>query len=144
MPVSGNASECGVQKLMSDNAKRKEKTGNRALLDVDQRIVVALAERDEASRKVSLLVYWQDRLNRITQDIEMLISIQQRLSGKVPDQPTMTLSQAVPIGVGAVGAIPYSHTAVIPQNISSVPRQPNPQPSGANVAEEVGGEGGFS
>lgn len=128
--------------MPTENGKRKdkEKTGNRALLDVDERIVVALAERDEASRKVSLLIYWQDRLARINQDIDMLIGIQQRLSGKAPEP---TVSQAVPIGVGAVGAIPYSHTAVIPPNISSVPRQANPQPSGGNVADEVSGEGGF-
>lgn len=130
--------------MPTENGKRKdkEKTGNRALLDVDERIVLALAERDEASRKVSLLIYWQDRLARINQDIDMLIGIQQRLTGKVPE-PTMTGPQAVTVGVGTVGAIPYSHTAVIPPNISSVPRQANPQPSGGNVADEVSGEGGF-
>lgn len=124
-----------------ENGKRKdkEKTGNRALLDVDERIVLALAERDEASRKVSLLIYWQDRLQRINQDIDMLIGIQQRLSGKVPESaPNPTTA-----GPFAPAAIPYSHTAVIPQNITSVPRQANPQPSGGNVADEVSNEGGF-
>lgn len=130
---------------MTDNAKRKEKSGNRALLDVDQRIVVALAERDEASRKVSLLIYWQDRLSRINSDIDMLISIQQRLSGQVPLLPTTLPGQPVPLQPAPVSlGIPYSHTAVIPSNITSEPRQANPLPSGANVADEVGGEGGFS
>lgn len=128
--------------MTPENGKRKEKTGNRALLDVDERIVLALAERDEASRKVSLLIYWQDRLARINQDIDMLIGIQQRLTGKVPES-NVTVSPIGAIGVGSVGAIPYSHTAVIPSNISSVPRQANPQPSGGNVADEVSSEGGF-
>lgn len=131
---------------MEKDSKRKDnaKSGNRALLDVDERIVLALAERDEASRKVSLLIYWQDRLNRITQDIDMLLSIQQRLTGKAPE-PVSQGSQFGPTAIGSpVGSIPYSHTATIPNNVSSVPRQPNPQPSGANVASDVESEGGFS
>lgn len=128
--------------MTMENGKRKDKDkdvklGNRALLDVDERIVMALAERDEATRKVSLLIYWQDRLARINTDIDMLITIQQRLTGKVPEPATQAPAPF------ASAAIPYSHSAVIPPNISSVPRQANPQPSGANVAADVEGEGGF-
>lgn len=130
---------------MTENGKvstHRPPKASRALLDVDQRIVVALAERDEASRKVSLLVYWQDRLRRINQDLDVLISIQQRLSGQVPiplqlqpiqpDAPSLTVTTPTL-------TIPYQHAAPISPSITSVPR-----PSGVNVAGDVEGEGGFS
>lgn len=123
-------------------AKRKpNKVGGRALLDVDERIVKALAERDEASRKVSLLVYWQDRLTRVNQEIESLIGIQQKLSGVVVAEP---IPQApLPSSYNPIPMIPYSHTATIPNNVSSIPRQAQPMPSGANVASEVEGDSDF-
>lgn len=117
----------------------KAKATTRALDDVDQRIVVALAERDEASRKVSLLIYWQDRLQRVNQDIDSLISIQQRLSGTVANPPVVVAPMPPPVNL----AIPYSHTAAIPTGVSSVPRQANPLPSGSNVAAEVEGDNDF-
>lgn len=105
--------------------------GSAALAQIDKKLSQALDERTEAMHKVSLLAYWQDRLTRATQEVEYLIAAQQKLMGH-PVAPMAIHTQVQP----------GFQTAPFAEGIGSIPAK-QPSPTTGNVAETVGGEGGF-
>jgi len=117
--------------------RRQPKTpGSAALAQIDKKLSQALDERTEAMHKVSVLVYWQDRLNKATQEVEYLIAAQQKLMGH-PVNP-------VPVNYGPAPAVATSfRNAPFPEGIGSIPAK-QPSPTSGNVAEDVGSEGGFN
>lgn len=122
----------------------KQPQAGAAQREIDSRLAEALSERAIALKKVSALVYYQDRLTRLNKEIDSLLSYQQRLMGIV--SPTVvnvepTSTEELLAKVSAT----YSHTEPIPPGIGSIPtkRGPAPTPNG-NAADVVGNEGGFN
>lgn len=116
----------------------KPKSSSMALDEIDRRLAEALSERTAAIANVSKLVYWQDRLTRVNQEIDSLIGFQQRLTGKtVTTEPRPADVQYTSTGV------PFVVGAGVPPGVTSVPTR-QPAPSGTNVAETIGSETGFS
>lgn len=117
--------------------RRQPKTpGSAALAQIDKKLSAALDERTEAMRKVSLLVYWQDRLNKATQEVEYLIAAQQKLMGHPVDSVLPLPGNPAPVPTGFRNA-PFA------DGIGSIPAK-QPAPTTGNVAEDVGTEGGFN
>lgn len=112
--------------------RRQPKTpGSAALAQIDKKLSQALDDRTEAMHKVSLLVYWQDRLAKATQEVEYLIAAQQKLMGHpVGSAPLPTLA-------------PVFHNAPFAEGIGSIPNK-QPSPTTGNVADTVGTESGFN
>lgn len=129
---------------MPDETKKPKRTrhskpDNLANSEIDKRLAQAIVDRAKALQMCSKLAYWQDRLQRVTQEIDSLINFQQRLLGK----EIMTISAAPsPIEVHAPSA--FSHLADI-SGAGSIPTPPRqPKPTHGNVVEKVIDEGGFS
>lgn len=112
--------------------------GAKALTEIDTRLTAAIQLRSEALHKVSLLVYWQDKLARVTAEIDQLISYQRRLTGQPETTPHFPVG-----GTGSNPAVPgYSFNQDIPPNAGSIPAK---LPKvGPNAADQVRSEGGFS
>src|SRR5205809_441519 len=106
--------------------------GSAALLQIDKKLSQALDERTEAMHKVSLLIYWQDRLARATQEVEYLIAAQQKLMG----HPVGSLIPMLGNPTQQITTAPFS------EGIGSIPAK-QPASTTGNVAESVGTEGGF-
>jgi len=113
----------------------KPRVGSKALDQIDTRLAEALAEKEAALTNVSKLVYWQDRLTRVNQEIESLIGYQQRLTGQT--------AAAIPFSSSPVVPIPWYIGAAVPTGVTSAPAK-QPAPSGSNMADEIGSEVGFS
>lgn len=115
--------------------------------EIDSRLAQALRERADAMKKVSALVYYQDRLNRLNQEIDTLISYQQRLLGHEPTTMTVGASSYVTgFQMGSGPSPAFSHLADLPPGIGSMPtKAPKPAatPNG-NAAAEVSSESGFN
>lgn len=113
-------------------------TTSKALTEIDTRLTAAIQLRSEALHKVSLLVYWQDKLARVTAEIDQLISYQRRLTGQPETTPHFPVG-----GTGSNPAVPgYSFNQDIPPNAGSIPAK---LPKvGPNAADQVRSEGGFS
>jgi hypothetical protein len=119
--------------------------------EIDSRLAQAIRDRAKAMQMVSKLVHWQDRLNRLEQEINSLIGFQQRLSGQVDrvdiyGQSADGRITSAPIASALPGQLPspFSHLNPIPVGVTSIPtKTANPKPSGGNVAD-IAGEGGFS
>lgn len=114
----------------------KPRAGSKALAHIDARLAEALNERQVAISKVALLGYWEDRLTKVTQEIESLIGYQQRLSGNPMTAGTISVASTP-------GGVPFVVGGQIPAGVTSVPAK-QPSPSGANMADEIGTEAGFS
>ena len=145
-----------TRRAVREEVKPKRQTANLAGVEIDARIAQAIRDRAEAMVNVSKLVYWQDRLARIEQEINSLIGFQQRLSGKgqidrvdIHGQTsdgrfTPPLASVPPYSHLTPPTTYGGHMADI-SGVSSIPTKvANPKPSHGNVAEIVGGEGGFS
>src|SRR6185503_11784385 len=92
--------------------------GSAALAQIDKKLSQALDARTEAMHKVSLLVYWQDKLARATQEVEYLIAAQQKLMG----HPVLV---GPALSVVPNSTIPIAHQAPFPEGIGSIPaKQP--------------------
>jgi len=117
--------------------RRQPKTpGSAALAQIDKKLSQALDERTEAMHKVSLLVYWQDKLAKATQEVEYLIAAQQKLMGH-PVAAAMLASPTLTPNVNHFPNAPFQ------EGIGSIPAK-HPSPTTGNVADEVGTEGGFN
>lgn len=116
----------------------KPKATNLALEEIDRRLAEALTEKSAAMANVSKLLYWQDRLQRITQEIESLIGYQQRLTG----QTSSIIPPPISVGSTTTG-IPFVVGAPVPPGVTSAPVR-QPAPSGTNLADTIGSEGGFA
>ena len=117
--------------------RRQPKTpGSAALAQIDKKLSQALDARTEAMHKVSLLVYWQDKLARATQEVEYLIAAQQKLMG----HPVLV---GPALSVVPNSTIPIAHQAPFPEGIGSIPSK-QPASTNGNVADTVGSEGGFN
>lgn len=135
-PVTGGESP------ITRKRRPRQPNGSAAMQEIDSRLAQALAERAVATKKVSALLYYQDRLTRLNQEIESLIGFQQRLMGLPAPAPVVTVT---PDDVSAKLVAAFSHTAEIPAGMGSMPtkRGPAPTPNG-NAADAVSSEGGFS
>ena len=111
--------------------------------EIAKNIAELLKDRAEASRNVSKLMYWQDRERRVTAEIHELIGFQQRLTpGASPVPPAVPAMGAFPPGTaGAPGG--WAAWSGVPAGVGSIPAK-QPASTSGNVAEEVGGEGGFA
>lgn len=133
------------RQLSTEDTQPKRKATNLAGAEIDSRIAQAIRDRAEAMAKVSELVHWQDRLQRLEQEINSLIGFQQRLSGNhgVPLAQVESGYSRLRTGLESP-APPFSHLAAIPDGVTSIPTKvSNPKPSGGNVAD-LADEGGFS
>jgi len=117
--------------------RRQPKTpGSAALAQIDKKLSQALDARTEAMHKVSLLVYWQDKLARATQEVEYLIAAQQKLMGHPVASVLSLPGNPAPVPTG-YNAAPF------PEGIGSIPSK-QPASTNGNVADAVGSEGGFN
>jgi hypothetical protein len=107
--------------------------GSAVLAQIDKKLSQALDARTEAMRKVSLLIYWQDRLNKATQEVEYLIAAQQKLAGH-------PVSAVMPV---FTTSLPTAQMAASLEGMGSIPAK-QPASTTGNVADAIGTEGGFS
>ena len=110
--------------------------GGKAAAEIDNRLADALKDRAVALHNASKLGYWQDRVRDLNQEINELIGFQQRLSGQASIPPAPGLAAYPPAAApgGVITSAP----------VSNQDGRPSQAPSGVNVAEVVGGEGGFA
>lgn len=140
---SEQASTGRTRKVRADKGvPRAGAVPSKALAEIDRRLTQAIADRMEASKNVSKLVYWQQKVIALEQEINTLIGYAQQLSGKPAVPPR--IPQVDPMEVLAKTS--YSFTGDIPSNIGSIPaseRPRGPRPTSTNAGDEVKNEGGF-
>jgi hypothetical protein len=124
----------------TDTPKRRRKTvaTTQALQEIDARLTAALQERSAAIRNVAELENWQNRLRRVTEEIEQLISYQQRLSAGTTGGTTV--APVIPFnGTGPT----HSFQNDLPPNVGSIPSR-LPKAGPGNFADTIKEEGGFA
>lgn len=124
--------EASKPEVRSRRRRQPKTPGSAALAQIDKKLSQALDERTVAMHKVSLLAYWQDKLARATHEVEYLIAAQQKLMGH-----PMAAALPLPGNPAPLQSAPF------PEGIGSIPSK-QPAPSGNNVADVVGTEGGFN
>jgi len=121
----------------------RPKSSSLALAEIDGRLAQAVRDRAEAMGKVSELIHWQDRLQRLEQEINSLIGFQQRLSGN----PEPFVTPVPQLGIASLTPpTSYPGHMVDIGNVTSIPagKEPKITPSRGNVGPDIAGEGGFS
>lgn len=153
---AAKAAKAGKLTETSSRRARKPRSGGATSLaerEIDSRLASAIRERSEALQKVASLIHWQAKLKAVTEEINSLLSFQQRLHGgsdmhigSVPDVPQFfTPEEDEPAPRQARRAVtPYNHMQPIPPGVTSVPAAKQPAPSNGNAADFVAGEGGFN
>jgi hypothetical protein len=71
-----------------------------AMAEIDQRLVAAMRQLPEVNENLSALAYWQDKANRIDQEIQRLIDLCKQLTG----QPLQTNITGIPFGISSIPA----------------------------------------
>jgi hypothetical protein len=111
---------------------------------IDRRLAEAIKERTKLHSQVSRMIYAQERLSRVEQEINSLVQLQQRLKGNGTSatSPEMIIAQPHP----PFAEISYAgHNAELPSGIGSIPSGPRqPKPTTANAGPALSKEGGFS
>lgn len=120
---------------------------------IDRRLAEAIKERTKFNSQVSRMIYAQERLSRVEQEINSLVQLQQRLKGNGTSatSPEMIIAQPHPPFAEisyATSTLPVrltGHNAELPLGIGSIPSGPRqPKPTTANAGPALSKEGGFS
>lgn len=130
-----------TKEVITQSAKtRRRKSG--AAAEIDKRLAEAIRERVAVSKKLSDFAGLHDRFQRLTQEIQELLSMQSRMNA--PVNAAMNTGPAMPLTMNTYSPeVPFIVGAPVPQGVGSIPaRHPASNPEG-NVADKIAGEGGF-
>lgn len=132
----------------------------KALEEVDRQLAAAIAQKPAYHEQLANLFaqtsLWQQKLDRLVQQIQELVSLQRQLDGETTVTNTgFTVTHAGTIGVGGppieldprvAGMIPGAGNGTmfgeVPQGVSSIPAR-QPKPTSSNVADEAKKMGGW-
>src|SRR6266404_8801703 len=121
----------------------------KALGEIDTRLAQAISERAHAVDQASKIVYWQQKIVALDQEINTLIDFSNRLTGQNrvpavhPVDPMEVLRKTTLSGTVTPA---YDFRNEVPAGVGSIPageRQKGPRPSSGNAADQVKGEPGF-
>jgi hypothetical protein len=121
------------RRAVETKQKRQRKSG--AAATIDRQLSEALQERKDVGKKLCEAAGLQARYQQLSAEINELLGMQSRMSGDPGIVPTG-------VSYGPTSSPTFSLGAPIPSGVGSIPAR-TPAPATANVAENVGKEGGF-